>query len=388
MSVEAFDVVATVLGLIGATTVVGDAGKVPVDVETAVRPAGVRAGRRPEGIDKPGPLLKNAVGGLPFKSGRGTRGVHQPVLDPVGSQRRVVLQDQSNDSAHHRCGLRSPRHDEVELIVVELHVLLGNQAIPVHQTEHVATRSHDIRLDEAFIRRTCGGERCQVVVVGILGADCVRHRTNGDHVRNIARHADGHRVGPGVAGRGDDDDTGLPSRHHRLIQRIVPVMRSRRGAEREVENTNAVRVHVVDHELDAANDVEIAPSAFSVERSHPNEAYVRRDAVVTVGRKSGCGHLSAAGDHAGDVAAVAIRVSEALATDHFVPDGVVAPQDSVLSLGRLRQEPVAEPSLHPQTGVDDSNRYTRSGDAFSMQLLSLHYGRIERVLGCGVGVPV
>jgi hypothetical protein len=117
-----------------------------------------------------------------------------------------------------------------------------------------------------------GGEGGQIVVAAVLGCVIVRHCANGDHIGHVARHADRHWFGPGVACGRDDNDAGLPSSHGGLVEGVLPVVRLGCGAEGAVENADTVGVLVFHGPIDGANDVQIGPTTpcgFSARRRAP-----------------------------------------------------------------------------------------------------------------------
>ena len=122
-----------------------------------------------------------------------------------------------------------------------------------------------------------------MIIAGVGRRVVVGHGADGDDVGHVAGHADGHRIGAGVAGSGDDDDAGLPGTHDGLVERIVPVIGLRRAAERKVEHADVVRVFVGDNPVDAANDIQIAAGAVGVKRFDGHQVGVGGDAVVGTG---------------------------------------------------------------------------------------------------------
>ena len=134
-----------------------------------------------------------------------------------------------------------------------------------HQAPNVAGRGDDIGIDETLEGRSAGRERTQEVVAVVIGREVVRHAADSDDVGTVARYADGHRVGTGVAGRGDDHDSGIPCRHDRLVERVFPVVGERLRRERAVDHPDAVGVLVLDHPVDGADDVEVGARSARAE---------------------------------------------------------------------------------------------------------------------------
>ena len=61
----------------------------------------------------------------------------------------------------------------------------------------------------------------------------------------------------------------MPDGHHRLIQRVIPVVRARRGAEREVEHANNIGVFVGDHPINGPDYIRIGARAVRVHSMDP-----------------------------------------------------------------------------------------------------------------------
>ena len=147
------------------------------------------------------------------------------------AERAAARVDRAGD---HGGRLRGTGHLEVVGSVVKLGMRGGDLHIDVHDAEHVPARCDDLRLDEAGMRRTGGRERGQHVVGTIAGRVAVAHRPHRDDVGHIARRADGHGIGAGIAGRCHYNYPRSPRFHDRLVQRVVPIMRLRRRAERHI----------------------------------------------------------------------------------------------------------------------------------------------------------
>ncbi len=168
----------------------------------------------------------------------------------------------------------------------------------------MATGSDELGLHEAFERRTRGGERSQAIIRRIVGRVVVGERADRDHVRHVARYADGHGRGSGVARRRHHHDPGLPRRHHGLVHRIIPIVGLGVRTEREVDDADVVLVLVGDDPVQARDHVHVAAAALAVEGAHDHEVGLRRDALVLQRRV-----LRTTGRDGGDVRAMSVGVA-------------------------------------------------------------------------------
>ena len=211
------------------------------------------------GVDgkQPGPLLKEAIGRVTVGIDRDLGGRHQPALDLIGLEPGFGLEKQRRRAGRNGGCLGGSRHDEVLVRVVEFRVVGGDLVLLFHHAEKVPTGRYDLRFDESFHSGTGGGKGRQEIVGEDVGRVVVGHRPDCHRVRAVARHAHGHRVRTRVAGRCHDNDAGLPRRHDRLVERIVPVMRLRLCRERAVQHPDVVLILVRNHPVDAADDVEV-----------------------------------------------------------------------------------------------------------------------------------
>ena len=131
--------------------------------------------------------------------------------------------------------------------------------------------ANQVRFHEAF-RSGAGRGEWWDIVVGPTGRRVgVGQGANGDDVGIVRRHADGHRIRAAVAGRHHHDQAGLPGAHHGLVERIIPVVGLRRGAQRQVDHPDVVFALVIQCPLDAGDDVRVAPTAVLVEHVHRND---------------------------------------------------------------------------------------------------------------------
>ena len=342
------------------------AGEVLVDIEPEVGATGAGAGDRARGVDLAGTLLQGTVSEVAGAVDRRVGRVHQLALHLVGGQRRVIVEHQSDDARRHRRRLRGPRHHEVVADLLEHRVGLGEVGDQRHQAEHVAAGSHHIGLDEGLEGRPGGGPRGQVVVARIVGGEGVGEGADGDHVGHVAGYPDRHRLGPAVAGRGHHHDAGLPGRHHRLGQGIVPVPRQGLGADREVHHLDAVGRLVGHQPVDAADDVGVGAGAVGQESLDRHQVGRRGDAVVlALGGDAARQHDAR---HVGTMAAV---VGVAAHRIELVVDGVILGEHPRLTVGvvvEIREGPVA--------GVDHRHRDTGAVDALGVELIGAGKGRI------------
>ena len=144
----------------------------------------------------------------------------------------------------------------------------------------VRARCDQLGLDERLEGRARSGPAGQHVVVGVVRAVVVRDRPDRDDVGQVARYADGHGVGPVVAGRGHDHDPGTPGCHDGLVQRIVPVVGLRIGGEREVQYAD-VEFFLVGHdEIERPDHVQVSAAAVCAEGLDRDHARSRRDPDV------------------------------------------------------------------------------------------------------------
>ena len=113
----------------------------------------------------------------------------------------------------------------------------------------------------------------------------VVHRAHSHHVRHVARHADRHWIRARVAGRGNHDNTGLPGCHHRLVQRVIPIIGLRFGAKRQVQYANILLLVMIDYPLDTLDHIHIGAVAVGIERPHDKHIRARGDAFVETVRR-------------------------------------------------------------------------------------------------------
>ena len=342
------------------------------DIEAHVGAAGRRAVDRALGIDQARTLLEHRERERAVRLHRRLGGRHQPALHAVGRQRRIRLQHQGHDAGGDAGGLRSAGDLQQPALLRHLRAEGRDQRGGRRDRRgHMATRRDHVGLHEAFVRRTCGRERGHAVIGQIGRRVAVRHRTHGDHVGHVARHADGHRLGPRVARRGHHHDAGLPGRHHRLVQRIVPVVRLRRRAERQVQHTDVVLRAVGDHPVDALDHVEVAAEAGRIEGTHHHQARGRRDAMM-LGRV--LGQHAACGDRR-HVRAMAARIAS--------HGGAGGAADEIGARLHARAEVVL--GRRRKAGVEHGDRDAGALDPEGVQLVRAHQRRVEG-FGLVVGV--
>ena len=284
------------------------------------------------------------------------------------------MQQQCGDAARHRGRLRRARHGEVVVAVLELGVRGGDLGVIGHQAHDMSAWGDQIRLDEALDGRPGGRERSQAVIRPGARRIVIGHRADGDDIGHVARHADGHRVGAGVAGRGHDHDAGLPGAHHGLIERVLPVVGLRRRAEGEVEHADVVFVLVGHCPVDAADDVHVAARAIRVEGPDRHQLAGRRNAGQLAVQA-----LFGAQRHAGHVGAVPALVRAG--AQRFVHEvGVLRVIYGVV----LRQQPeraVQRPvqvGPPPVAGVDHGDRHPAPVDPLRVQLVRPDQRRGQR----------
>ncbi len=339
-------------------------------VHPPVGAAALAAVRRVVGVHQPGALLEDregrgAVGGA-RREGRG----HQPAFDVVGGEAGVGLQQQRRHPRNHRRRLRGAGHGEVDPAVVELGVFAGNATAVGHQGHHVSAGGDHFRLDQTLGGGADRGERGQPVVGWVSRRVIVGHRAHGDDVGDVAGYADGHGGGTGIAGRGHHHDPGLPRGHHRLIQRVVPVVRLGRGAEGQVEHSDAVGGLVGHQPVEAADHVGVAPLALLVEGPHHHQVGVGRHPTVLT-RLPGYGAVHS---DAGDVGAMPAAVGVLPLVERGVGQRVILRQDAGFLPGVLRQGFLIE-----EAGVEHRQGHVRAGDALRVQPIRADQGHVAGI---------
>ncbi len=368
---------AAIVVLTRAPGIVALTCQVGVDVQTPVGAANGFGLQGRNHVHHAGPLLEEAVGQIAGPAYGRAGGRHQPALDLVRRQPGARLQHQGDDAGDHRGGLRGSRHDEIGAAVVKLGVFFGDLREAGHQRQHVAAGRHQLGLDEALDGGSGRRERGQQVVAPLVGRVVVAHRPDRDDVGHVPRHAHGHRPRTAVAGGDDDAQPGRPGPHHRLVQRIVPVVGARRGAERQVEHADAVRLLVGHHPVEPADDVGVGALAVGVEGLDRDQVGVGGDAVIGAVVRA-----RAAEDHALHVGAVAALVvaddadADPLAAaispgDDLVRDRVVLGEEAPGAVGVL-----VERDVRHRPGIDDGDADAPAGDALLMQPRGFGEGRV------------
>ena len=279
------------------------AGKVCSDVESDVGALVICTVEASRNMDRPGALLEHAVGCRAIALERATRAAEQFALDVVGKEPRLRLQQQCHRPADYRGRLRCTRHREVRITVVIVRMFARELAICAHQSAHVATRSDKVRLDECLVGRACGRERGQPVVGPVQRRNAVGHCTDGNHVGQVAGHTYGHWCRPVIAGRCHYDDAVLPGSHNCLVQRIIPVIRLRRRAEREVEHADAVCILVFQNPVQPTNDIQVSSLALRIKGFDCDDVRVRSYTIEFAVL------VTAADDEARHVTAVSVLVA-------------------------------------------------------------------------------
>src|SRR5262249_37147017 len=109
-------------------------------------------------------------------------------------------------------------------------------------------------------------------------------RAHGDHERVVGRVVQLGGAHAGVAGRGDDHDALAPGALGGVGEGIDDVLLDAVGAEREVQHADvhAVVVAVLDHPVDAGNDLRHVGDAVAAGGLDVNDARVGRDAIEVV----------------------------------------------------------------------------------------------------------
>ena len=303
------------------------------------------------------------------------RRAHQPVLDLIGVERPVGVEEQSGGSGHDAGRERGARALQVAggdlgRGVGEIDRRLGRAG-----RHHVGARCHQVGLGEPVGGgRADGRERgdgvvppgCGRVVVG--GADR-------DHQGVVGRLGDRPRGGAVVAGGHHDDDAGVPHPLHGEVERVDLVALGGVGAEGQVQHPDAVGVLEGHHPLEGGEHLDnigepVAPG--DLHRHDPGAGRLALHRPVEAG--------AVAGDQAGDEGAVAVVVlvvllgGEVLRVHDLagqVPGGVdpgvdhrdvdaLAGEAVAPGLGRLRHVRVdgaghpallAVEALHPHGGV-------------------------------------
>ena len=337
------------------------ARKVRADVEALIRAAPRSAVDRGRRIDEPGTLLKEAVRGDARRVERRTGRGDQVALDGIGGEIGIRLKHQRDDTRRDRSSLRCAGHHEQRFARCHrTRIDIGEVALIPHRAHHVSARSHQVGLHEAFIRRARRGERGETVVGRQIRRVVVGHRAGGDDVGHIAGHTDRHRGRPAVAGRSDHHDAGLPCRHDGLIEGIVPIIRFRRGAERQVQNANLVLLLVRDDPIETRDDVCVRARALAVECTHDDQVRVRRDAERRADRRHG-----AAGCDRRDVGSVAVRIGR---------HGLRPAGDDVDAGQDARGKVLA--AARPYARVEHRDGDSLAGDAAPLQERGAHQHRV------------
>ncbi len=209
-----------------------------------------------------------------------TGGHRQSALHLVGRQFRVFAEHQGGDAGDHGRGHGGARHLEVAVVDPVFGVLLAQVRVALHQRDDVRSRRDQVGFDEGVQGGAGGGEGQDVVVAEVLRGTVVGERAHGDDVGGVARHADAHRVGAGVAYAGNHDDAGLPGCHGRQVERVSPVGCVHRRVQRDVEHADVVGVLVLYDPVDPLNHVRVGTHAGLVEHAHGHQIGGWRDASV------------------------------------------------------------------------------------------------------------
>ncbi len=135
----------------------------------------------------------------------------------------------------------------------------------LHQADHVSARSDNFGLHEAFVGRAGRAKGCKIIVAAIGRRIVVRHRADSDDVRHVAGNADRLCAGARVTGGGNHDDARFPGGHDGLIQRIVPVVRAGRRAQRHVDDVDADACRGYHNPVDGADDVSVTALSIFIE---------------------------------------------------------------------------------------------------------------------------
>ncbi len=317
VAVGIHQVIVPVLVPVDVSAVVLCTVQVVGDVQAAVSTLVGRAVDRIISVYHACTLLEDAVSKVTVLIHRRAGRVHQAAFDIVRRQVRVRLQHQRNDAARHCRGLRRTRHDEIVTAALEILMIICDLRVVVHHRQDVPTRGDHVGLDKALHRRAGRRERGQEIVRVVSGGVIVGHCADSDHVGHVARHPHRHRIRSAIAGCRHDHDPRPPGPHHRLVERVVPVIGLRRRAEREIQHTDVICISVGDDPIDAADDVQIGTRAIGIKGFDRHQVSVGGHAAET-GFFTRCAFdLTAARHGVGDVrpvsaAVVACRVIEQL----------------------------------------------------------------------------
>ena len=291
------------------------------------------------------------------------------MLDLVGGQQRVPLQHERYDARRHGGRLRGARHDEPLGAVVKLWMGDRDRRVAPHLAQRVTARRHDVRLHEPLSGRPGRRERREPVIRRVVRRVAVGHRPHRDHIRHVAGDADRHRVRPAVAGRRHHDDARLPGTHDGLVQRVVPVVRPGRRAERQVQHPDAVGVLVGHDPVQPTDHVRVTALPVRVERLDRHQGRPGGDTAEPAATQD-----LAIGHDAHDVGTMAIAIRDRGPATVAVPDCVIHERHATVAV-RVLQEPV----VGPQAGVEHGDADPSPDGPLVVELARTDLGRVEHI---------
>ena len=194
--------------------------------------------------------------------------------------------DAGGDGGGHAGAVHAEEAGGLGIVGVLLHQkggVAGIVVVVVHEGDDVHAGRQDVGLGKAVQGGAGGGPGGQDVVAPVAGGALAVQGADGDDIGVVAGHGDGLGRGALVAGGGDDDDAGGPGRFHRPVERIDKVGGSGLGAQAEVEDADVELVLVLDHVLDALDDVLVGAGAVGAQDSHAEDVGLGGDAQPHAG---------------------------------------------------------------------------------------------------------
>ncbi len=169
-------------------------------------------------------LLPDTVNGIgcvkinPWKSR-----IHQAILDLIGGQVRMSINDQRGNAGNYCCRLGCTSHRNIERVNFIGFVFAYQISACQHRRNHMCAWSNHIWFDERIQSRASRRERSNVIIVPIKRGVIVGKSTNRYHIRVIAWHTNGQWVGTKVSSSYHHYNACCPSLGDSLVERIIPI---------------------------------------------------------------------------------------------------------------------------------------------------------------------
>ena len=328
---------------------------------------------RTPGIHQTRALLKEAVGQTAVGFDGGIRRGHQAAFNIIRAEPRRLLQHQRSNTTDHGRSLRGTRHQKVTVAIVKFRMLPGDVGIAAHRAHHMATGCCYLGLNKTFHGWSRRRKGRQVVILKLVRRVMVSHGTNGQHIRDVTRHTDGHGFRAGITSGNQHHNARPPGGHNCQIQRVLPVMGHGRATEGQIHYSNVVLLLMGNHKGNGSDHVQVGAPPLFIKGPDDDQIGIWRYPMIAARSLAvQVKRLAGTGEDTGDVAAMAIVIKHRQRRTIF--DGVIIGSDTWLVEG-IEVNGLAGPA----TRVDDGNPNSLPRHPLHMQQVSVYQGGEKRV---------